>query len=1439
MSSSQALVVTWIEWAAAGAVLQLAARVALGWVRQPADRIALILMTFGATAAIPVLMVLAPVAPWRLGLVGDLSKPLLTAPTATVEPSPAVAVPRWEAEPGPRLLSPSPHIVVDATERIAPPTPLAPTPASPITAPSSGPNPWLLAAVVLVVLQAVACLYFAMQWLLGTARLRRFVARSRQAAPAVASIWGDVAGNRGHGVRIGVSDEIDTPITFGLVMPTVILPGPVADGDRATLRFCLAHEWSHLDRRDLLAWSFAGLCEFGLWFQPLYWVLRRELRVCQDIIADDRAAAAGGDSIEYSELLVRFAQNRVPRSASGAMAFLDRPSQLARRIQTLLRPAGVLRPRSGRVFCASAGVLLFLGAVLLSAVRMTPALAADMPIVEKRAAKDQFHEKPGASRADAMDDLRYSLVIVDRQTGNGIPEVTVRVQQHAKDGDSILKHTEFQTNREGELEFVVPPDQFNLTSIDIRHAEYTVPSGTDLFDSFPRKLRKSALVETNSFQERIELEKLDPVTGTVVDPQGSPLKGILVEGYVSDPLTGGGHFTSAFTDEKGRFQLDLKKGDLRTIEVLPEEYASTFRLLQGTRGDLGTITLEQGMRISGKVIRASGEPVVGIPVASEYAGDGGDVGDHVLTPIKRRAVTDKEGHFVLAPLPSGLHRLFVDEFRREPIAGETTKHIIPSAFLSSLVKIEKGLSATPIEFREAPYAVFRAQFADDRGRKATDGIRFTMKGRLGAQTWSAYAVPDEGGVIEARIPKGLRNTTMSPEWDPKFAFRYRRGAGQVLENLDGPIDLGTAENDLRDFEVVRFRAPTVTVKVVDETDAPISGFQIRTAWGQNPAVGETPEKQEDGGHRISLRVFDQPVTFTVFASGYESNDEVVQLPEGGSRDLTIRLKAIRGARKPPAGKLAAPLADAEEESRALRYGGTVVDKETGHGIPEATVIVRCSTFAGEEERGLDESRHTTDAAGRFEFAIPPEQAAKPELHVAVDVKHPGYAAPEGLSGGLGAIRRNETLGDRPFFETIELVPSDPVTGVVVDPNGQPLPGVRIEGYSQASAGLHGHGSFTEAVTDDAGRFRLSFVKAGIGVLWILPKDLALVAQVIRKQRDLGTVTLRPGVRVSGRVLGVEGKPVVGLPVHIADWGEPDDMSLPISPSRERNAVTDQEGRFSFAPLPRGSYRVVPDEHHRISRQGDRKDGAVSGVFLPTTVELREGTTAVPVEIQALPHVMVRAQIYDSRGQKTQGSPMHLQGYLDGELWSDDGLPDSNGAITMAVPHALKDVEVRLQVDGAAVRFRKRSGRVLENQLGHSIELGTLLDDIAGLEIVRYESPVVVVKTIDEQGLIVPGTRVAATYPWGTQPYLLEGGLRSDFPLKRQSDGRYRTSEMLPGEDVTFTITASGHQTATEMAQLSEGETKELLVTLKKGPKKGMQPTDGKPNGEDATEPTLK
>ncbi len=74
-------------------------------------------------------------------------------------------------------------------------------------------------------------------------------------------------------VQVRCSDQIESPLTYGILWPVILLPKKMLREDEQRLSFVLAHEMAHIRRFDVLTkWLLATtLCIH--WFNPLVWAM--------------------------------------------------------------------------------------------------------------------------------------------------------------------------------------------------------------------------------------------------------------------------------------------------------------------------------------------------------------------------------------------------------------------------------------------------------------------------------------------------------------------------------------------------------------------------------------------------------------------------------------------------------------------------------------------------------------------------------------------------------------------------------------------------------------------------------------------------------------------------------------------------------------------------------------------------------------------------------------------------------------------------------------------------------------------------------------------------------------------------------------------------------------------------------------------------------------
>lgn len=126
-------------------------------------------------------------------------------------------------------------------------------------------SPWLLFWTGGVALLALAILVMHL-------RGRRVYAASLPVEHPFAKEWIEEHRLR-RPVQVRCSDRIESPLTYGILWPVILLPADADWRDEETMGFILAHEMSHIRRFDALTkWLLAAmLCVH--WFNPLVWVM--------------------------------------------------------------------------------------------------------------------------------------------------------------------------------------------------------------------------------------------------------------------------------------------------------------------------------------------------------------------------------------------------------------------------------------------------------------------------------------------------------------------------------------------------------------------------------------------------------------------------------------------------------------------------------------------------------------------------------------------------------------------------------------------------------------------------------------------------------------------------------------------------------------------------------------------------------------------------------------------------------------------------------------------------------------------------------------------------------------------------------------------------------------------------------------------------------------
>ena len=196
-------------------------------------------------------------------------------------------------------------------------------------------------------------------------------------------------------MRLMESDEVRSPLSWGWRRP-VILIDPDTLGQPDGAEAILAHEAAHIARRDWPALMLSRLAATLFWFNPLVWLLEREV-VQQAEEAADCEAAERVEPAVYAETLLNWAQSN---SLVPANSIAPSAQALGRRVKAILDRGTRERP-SGSAWTGIAMLLCIAIATPVAAVQL---VAATPPALPQPPEAPAAPDVPAASEALAAPD---------------------------------------------------------------------------------------------------------------------------------------------------------------------------------------------------------------------------------------------------------------------------------------------------------------------------------------------------------------------------------------------------------------------------------------------------------------------------------------------------------------------------------------------------------------------------------------------------------------------------------------------------------------------------------------------------------------------------------------------------------------------------------------------------------------------------------------------------------------------------------------------------------------------------------------------------------------------------------------------------------------------------------------------------------------------------
>lgn len=665
------------------------------------------------------------------------------------------------------------------------------------------------------------------------------------------------------------------------------------------------------------------------------------------------------------------------------------------------------------------------------------------------------------------------------------------------------------------------------------------------------------------------------LTGTVTEKEtGAAVEGCLVR--ASSWWNGISRIADATTDATGRYTIDtLLEGNVNSVVVTKPGMsqvldANPWQQFPINRGEVveRNFELRKASSLVGTVTGPDG-PVSGARVTAYVAGNWG---------AQKHGVSDKNGAYRIEDLAAGkaLIQVFAAGFF-QPDFPEQWWTALQSGTLPERwsVEIEEGGEATldlllspgqSVEGRveDALGAPVEGAFVRPNGRSETDNVLTGADGSFrvdGVAPGNSYLVAGRTGARPIQVIRQITVTEDEPTRDVVIRL-------QEMAKVRGRVSSGRAGG---------VEDASVGIRYIAEPGA------RQQSWASSPvrsSLGATAAVRADGTYEIDMPYVDG--TFVVWARALEhvhseSEPEVI-VP--GQAEYTVDVTLGPGN----------PLSGRVIESSGAGIAGARISLQTGKrrgGEGKRT------SFGGSRQQSTVVAVSAADGSFRL--------ATVPDGDWSVDASCDGFI-PSGTAVTLPGTSEIDVILHRELE----------IGGVVVLADGSPVMGAQVQALDSQTGRPQGGrgGNVPPTFTGTDGTYRIDGLEPGEyrvqvspdwhGMANILPATSDPVAAGAEGVR----ITVTPGLSISGRLVGPDGKPVPRVSVSARpETKGPGGIS--------RSAQSGGEGVFTITGLREGPHTLVVQADWNSPGAAALQPLEKTGVSAGTTdlaLQLEEGLT---------------------------------------------------------------------------------------------------------------------------------------------------------------------------------------------------------------------------------------
>ena len=109
--------------------------------------------------------------------------------------------------------------------------------------------------------------------------------------------------------QIRISDQINTPMTWGIFQPIILIPQFKNALNELQLKTILVHEQAHIERKDFINHLLTLFIHCFYWFNPIVWVLKKQQILEREKACDEWVMHKGWLPTDYASQLVAIARS--------------------------------------------------------------------------------------------------------------------------------------------------------------------------------------------------------------------------------------------------------------------------------------------------------------------------------------------------------------------------------------------------------------------------------------------------------------------------------------------------------------------------------------------------------------------------------------------------------------------------------------------------------------------------------------------------------------------------------------------------------------------------------------------------------------------------------------------------------------------------------------------------------------------------------------------------------------------------------------------------------------------------------------------------------------------------------------------------------------------------------------------------------------------------